>query len=450
MQQQTVYNRLMGSTHRLIFWKGGKITGIIANIINSYRAKYLPLFFSRGEYAPAGTLRDSDIVGAIADAIAKNVGKLKPQVIRYDEKGIVIKNDSLARLLALRPCPELSTYDFLYRIASDLVYTSNSFSVIFYNADFTRVQSIQPIQADDFRIFLNDGNNVLFRFRWKFDGKYYTVPYQMVIHIKARFNNKRFIGTPPDLQLKSSLDLIETSGQIIKNLVKNSGALGGYLKYNNFADENELKQKAKEFMEAYMNADNAGGIAALDSTYDFKELKQSVPGFPTAQIGFLRDNIYRYYGMNEKILTSQFTESDWNAFYENVIEPIAIQLSLEFMFKLLSEREIGFGNKIIFTANRLQYATLQTRAAIGGELYDRGAITINEYRELLYYEPIEDGDVRMVSLNYVKSGDQSQYQVGSDGDSPDEAPDGAGDQEAKNRAGKKAVIAYIQTRKKGG
>ena len=115
--------------------------------MNVFRVKYRPLFFSRGEYMPTGTLQDSDIVGAIADAIAKNVGKLKPQVMRYDEKGMVIKNDSLARLLALRPCPEMSTYDFLYRIASDLVYTSNSFSVIFYNEDFTRVKSIQPIQT---------------------------------------------------------------------------------------------------------------------------------------------------------------------------------------------------------------------------------------------------------------------------------------------------------------
>ena len=76
-------------------------------------------------------------------------------------------------------------------------------------------------------------------------------------------------------------------------------------------------------------------------------------------------------------------------------------------FKLLTERERGFGNKIIFTSNRLQYATLQTRATIGSTLYDRGIITINEYRELMYYEPIEDGDVRMVSLNYVKADDQS-------------------------------------------
>ena len=109
---------------------------------------------------------------------------------------------------------------------------------------------------------------------------------------------------------------------------------------------------------------------------------------------------------------SKFTEAEWNAFYESVIEPIALQLSLEFTFKLLTERERGFGNKIIFTSNRLQYATLQTRATIGSTLYDRGIITINEYRELMYYEPIEDGDVRMVSLNYVKADDQSLYQTG--------------------------------------
>ena len=325
---------------------------------------------------------------------------------------MIIKNDNLSRLLSLRPCPELSTYDFLYRIASDLVYTSNSFSVIFYNPDFTKVQSIQPIRTKDFRIFTDDNNNILFRFRWDYDGKYYTVPYQMVIHIKARFNKKRFIGTPPDAELKTSLDLIETSGQIIKNLVKNSGALSGYIQYNNFADDKELKQKAKEFMDAYLNADNAGGIAALDNTFQFKELKQATQSFPTSQIGFLRDNVYRYYGVNEKILTSTFNEQEWNAFYENVVEPIAIQLSLETTYKLFSEREIGYGNKIIFVANRLQYATLQTRMALGGEMFDRGAITVNEYRELLYYGPLEDGDVRMVSLNYVKTDDQSEYQVG--------------------------------------
>ena len=163
-----------------------------------------------------------------------------------------------------------------------------------------------------------------------------------------------------------------------------------------------------------MSAANDGGIAGLDNSTDFHEITQHTTAIPVAQSSFLRENIYRYYQINDKILNASYNESEWNALYEAVIEPIALQLSLEFTYKLLSERERGFGNKIIFTANRLQYATLQTRVAVGSQLFDRGIITINEYRELMYYEPIEDGDVRMVSLNFVKADDQSLYQIGQD------------------------------------
>lgn len=433
----------------LFLRKGGNSTGIIANVFGAFRAKYRPLLLSRGEYVPTGTLRDNDIVGAIADAIAKNVGKLQPQVIRKDEKGLTVKNDYLARILTLRPCPEMSTYDFLYRIASDLVYTSNSFSVIFYNEDFTRVTSIQPITTKSYRIFEDDRHNVLFRFRWDYDGETYTVPYQNVIHIKARYNKKRFLGTSPDIELKRSLDLVETSGEMIKNIVNHSNSLSGYLKYSTLADDKELKEKAKEFQESYMNASNAGGVAALDSTYEFREISTKTTPLPTAQITFLRDNVYRYYGVNEKVLTSTLSDQEWISFYENVIEPIAIQLGYEFTFKLLTPREIGYGNKIEFTANLLQYATLQTRDTIGGNMFDRGAMTINEYRALMYYPPTEDGDVRMVSLNYVKAGDQSLYQVGKDGQQGGNGEPPPGQQDRQRRAMEAAANAYF-TAMKGG
>lgn len=404
--------------------------------------------YSQGEYIPTGTLRDNDIVGAIADAIGKNVGKLKPQVIRKDEKGLTIKNDYLARLLTLRPCPEMSTYDFLYRIAADLVYTSNSFSVIFWNKDFTRVESIQPISTKSYRIFEDDKHNILFRFRWDYDGKEYTLPYQNVIHIKARYNKKRFMGTPPDMELKRSLDLIETSGETIKNIVNRSNSLAGYLKYNNLADDDELKEIAQRFTDAYMGKDNAGGIAAIDNSVEFKEIAQRTPNIPTNQVTFLRDNVYRYYGINDKILTSSLTDTEFMSFYENVIEPIAVQLSLEFTFKLLTPREIGYGNRIDFVANLLQYATLQTREIIGGGMFDRGALTINEYRELMYYGPIDDGDQRLVSLNYVKAGDQSLYQVGQQGQQSNEPPDDAA-KAKEQRAMRAAAQAYLQIMKGG-
>ena len=125
-----------------------------------------------------------------------------------------------------------------------------------------------------------------------------------------------------------------------------------------------------------------------------------------------------------------------------MIEPIAIQLSLEFTFKLFTDGERSFGNKIVFTTNRLQYATLQTRNAIAGNLFDRGVITINEYREFMYLPQIEDGDVRMVSLNYVKADEQTQYQIGQQGN--------AAQQEEDESTDAAKTINYIKSRMKEG
>ncbi len=419
--------------------------GLIKDLLNLRRYKYAPIFAFRGEYQGSSDLYESDVIGSIANCIASNLGKLTPQVIRRDAAGLTIKDDYLAKLLSLRWSPEITPFDGLYKMASDLVYKSNAFAVVFYNADFTRVQSIVPVTVKSFRIW-EEENNIFFRFVWDYNGEEYTLPYQSVIHLKARYDRKRFIGTSPESQLKTTLELLDTTGESLRNAVNNSANLKGYLKYNNFADEDELKQKVRDFQEAYMSAANDGGIAGLDNSMEFHEITQHTNAIPVTQSAFLRENLYRYYNVNEKILNSTYNESEWNAFYEAVIEPIALQLSLEFTYKLLSERERGFGNKIIFTANRLQYATLQTRVNLGSQLFDRGIITINEYRELMYYEPIEDGDVRMVSLNYVKADEQSIYQIGEDAAAGSGEDPAAGD--AQNKL--QAIALYIPTRKNAG
>lgn len=413
--------------------------------------KFSPIFTIRGEYNVSADMDASDIIGSITNCIATNVAKLTPQLIRTDSKGMLIRDDYLAKLLSLRWSPELSTYDALYKMTAQLVRNSNAFAIVFYSDDFSRVKSIVPITVRGYRIWEDEETGtLLFRFTWDYDGKIYTIPYQSVIHIKARFDKKRFLGSAPDPALRNTLELLDATGQALKNTVKNSANLKGYLKYNNFADNEELKNKVKEFQTAYMDASNEGGLGGLDNTMEFHEINQRTPTIPTLQSQFLRDNIYRYYNVNENILMSKFSETDWNAFYESVIEPIALQLSLEFTFKLLTERERGFGNKIIFSSNRLQYATLQTRSSVGSILYDRGIITINEFRELLYYEPIEDGDVRMVSLNYVKADEQSLYQIGQQGETN-------GDNQANEPEGQQAKIptriitnAYLGTKLKGG
>lgn len=81
-------------------------------------------------------------------------------------------------------------------------------------------------------------------------------------------------------------------------------------------------------------------------------------------------------------------------------------------------------------------------------MYDRGIITINELRELMYYEPIEGGDVRMISLNYVNTDDQSLYQVGKDdGGGQEPEPEGIPENEVRRAA---VSVYFLKTEKKGG
>ncbi|MBO4376145.1 MAG: hypothetical protein J5811_02495, partial [Lachnospiraceae bacterium] len=76
--------------------------------------------------------------------------------------------------------------------------------------------------------------------------------------------------------------------------------------------------------------------------------------------------------------------------------------------------------------------SLQTRVNIISQTKEMGTLTINEQRELLGFPPIEGGDVRQVSLNYINAEDQSAYQNGNKGGGSGTPPSYKGDNEDSN------------------
>ena len=100
----------------------------------------------------------------------------------------------------------------------------------------------------------------------------------------------------------------------------------------------------------------------------------------------------QFFNTNEKIVQSNYTEDEWNSYYEAVVEPVAIQMSEEFTRKLFSRKERGFGNKIYFEAANLQCASINTKLGLQA-MVDRGALTPNEWRETFNLSPVDGGDV---------------------------------------------------------
>ena len=79
---------------------------------------------------------------------------------------------------------------------------------------------------------------------------------------------------------------------------------------------------------------------------------------------------------------------------------------------LLTENQLQRGEEIIFFSERLQYASWNTKVAAIEKLMGLGIMSLNESRGLLGLEPIEGGDKRLQSLNYVDADKANKYQVG--------------------------------------
>ena len=66
-----------------------------------------------------------------------------------------------------------------------------------------------------------------------------------------------------------------------------------------------------------------------------------------------------------------------------------------------TDKEIAHGNQIMWTANRLQYASNKTKLEMSTQLLDRGVLTINQVNEIWNLPPVEDGDKRFIRREYV-------------------------------------------------
>lgn len=157
---------------------------------------------------------------------------------------------------------------------------------------------------------------------------------------------------------------------------------------------------------------------ATDQKMEYTPIDSKPATIDAEQLKAVKTKIYDYLGVSESIVNSSYTENEWASFYESTIEPVALQLGLEFTRKLFTEREIAFGNTIIFESSRLQFSSNATKVSLIKELMPYGLLTVNECREILNLAAIPDadgGNKRFQTLNVVDADKANTYQVGQDG-----------------------------------
>lgn len=382
------------------------VTKTEMQLLSGYDAKFTTI---------SSNIYDSKVSRQCIDRIATHCAKLIPKHIQ-GSIGNNIKGE-INFLLQNEPNPIMNTYDFIYRTISMLYTDSNAFVYIAKDKQGF-ITGFYPVLALNYSLLQDQSNKMYLQFNFV-NGKTYTLPYLELIHLRLFYNKNDIFGTNNKV-LFTDLESAHTASEGIKNAIKTSNNLKGIIKYDAVLKEKDIKASKDAFVRDFLNLENESGIAALDGKGDFKEINLKPITLDKEQLERVNYNIFDYFGISEKIVNNSYNSAEWNAFFEGVIEPRAIQMSGAFTNKIFSYQARKDGHKIIFTANRLQYASLDSKINLIKVAGAYGLLTKDDGREILDMAPLggEEGKKILQSLNNIDSSIANDYQGGgSNGES---------------------------------
>ncbi len=359
---------------------------------------------------------NSDTVKICIDCIASHASKLKPRHIKESKTLVEEQKGSLSYLLKHQPNELMSPSDFIYKIVSLLYLNNNVFIYPKFN-DRNEIEALYPIKPNTVEV-KKDTSGTTFLEMYFDDGKSYLISYDSLIHLKRYFySNEIFGGNGAIADHRAVLKTIAINDSILQgidNAIKSSFQIKGLLKMNAMLSQ-EDKNKQKEIFDNALRTsikENNSAIIPVDLKADYVPLSSDPKLVDAATLDFLNKKILSYFRVSEPIYNNNYTEEQFNSFYEGTIEQLSIKLSEEFSRILLSRKQKEDGEQIIFYSERLQYASWNTKVNAIEKLMGLGLMSLNESRALLGLEPVEDGNKRLQSLNYVDSTKANDYQIG--------------------------------------
>lgn len=355
-------------------------------------------------------LYDSNSIRMCIDAIARNAAKLSPKHIINTKKGFKSVYGNISYLLSTQPNDYQNAYQFFYYIATELMTYNNAFVYILRDSNM-KIIGLYPLHYESLSFFESKDNEIYIQFKFV-TGKVRYVALKNCIHL-TRFTTKDGVYGGNNIPIVKTMSLKHVISEGIINAIKTTASIKGIVKSTQaMLKPEDVERTRLDFVKSLQEANDGYGIAALDAKSDFTSIKLEPTTATDGQISNVDEDIMSYYGINKNIIMSKFSEDEWNAFYESVLEPIGLQMSLEFTNKLFTYSERLKGNKIVFTSNRLQYASNKTKIEL--IRYANNILMIDELREVLNLEPLPEGQGQKVmqDLNHIDSDIANEYQKG--------------------------------------
>ena len=344
-----------------------------------------------------GELYESELVRAAINARATHISKLDVTI-----QGAA--RPALQRKLKAAPNQFQTWSQFLYRLSTILDVHNTAFMCPVFD-EYGEPSGIYAPLPHKCEVVQYGGVPYLrYEFHW---GEHAAIELEYC-GIMTKMQYKSDLFGESNHALFPTMDLIHTQNQGIEEGVKSAASYRFMAKVTNFTKTDDLANERKRFTAENLSKDaEGGGLLLFPNTYtDIRQIEAKPFIIDADQVKAIKDNVYNYFGVNEKILTNEFDPNVWAAFYEGAVEPFAIQFS-EVMTKMLfTLREQAQGNSVTATSNRLQYMSNADKLQVSAQMLDRGIMSINDVRQIWNMPPVDGGDIRIIRGEYYNADDK--------------------------------------------
>lgn len=329
------------------------------------------------------------VVRETVDAIARHAAKLHAVHMRDGER----VHDRMDYIIGTRPNPLMSAFDFQYKLFAQALLQNNAFALPVWDRR-GELEMLVPVNYGACEALESRENGEVYLRFELLSGKSTVLPYAELIHVRRHFVRALVLGDD-NRPVDNAVEMVNVANAGMMSAVRSGSSLRGIIKLKQAQlKDKDVKKRRDEFVADYINGGTDGsGVAGLDASMDYIQLDPSkMYSLSTEQMAQIRANVYRYFGVNEKFVSGTYTEDEWNAAYEAVIEPLAVQMHMAYTHALFTASERKAGESVAVESNRLQYASVKTKIELVKNLGMLGTITFDEARDIFQMPHVPGGD----------------------------------------------------------
>ena len=340
-------------------------------------------------------------VRSCVSLIASSIASTPLEYTYTDTKGETKKwNTGVIRLLQHAPNELMSAFDFWKKIVGIGLIKNDAYAWIVRDSNGIPVE-ILPIDSKYEKLVTpkNYPDLLFVQFTMRKDSSIQIISEDDLLHFRFQFTEDEYFGDDNE-PLKEVVGIDSDLWKSVVSWSKNSASLKGVLTANGVLKEADIDKANDRFKSSFLNNDNSGGFLVLDDKFSYTAINNSSTGIDNKYTNDIESSIYKFFGVNEKLINSSASPQEIQSFYKLRLKPLFCMIEAELNRKLITLREVGFNHKFSFVGESLEHLSAQEKNATITLLTNLGCLTRNEIREAYGFAAIPGGDVLVYSKNF--------------------------------------------------